>query len=72
MQPIEIIVIVITAIIVASIIGNYIYRKIRHLPTGECAYCSKKGNNLLKRYRKKYPRASNKIERKENCDYHNN
>lgn len=54
MQPIEIIVIVVTVLIVASVIGNYIYRRIRHLPTGECACCSKKGNNLVKQYYKKY------------------
>ena len=59
MEPIEIIVIAITILIVGFVIGNYIYRKIKHLPTGECAYCKKKGNNLVKQYRKVYPKNKN-------------
>jgi len=54
MKPIEIITIVITSILVLAIIGKYIYRKIKKLPTGECACCAKNKNNLVKMYRKKY------------------
>ena len=36
------------------LIGRYIYKKIHHLPTGECAEC--KSRNLLKEYRKMYPK----------------
>ena len=50
-QPIEIIVIVIAFAIVFGVIGNYIYRKIKKLPTGECAHCSK-GKSLVKDYYK--------------------
>ncbi|MCH5180722.1 MAG: hypothetical protein J1F32_05885 [Erysipelotrichales bacterium] len=60
MEPIEIIVITITVLIVVSVIGNYTYRKIKHLPTGECACCKKKGNNLVKQYRKLYPKSESK------------
>ena len=58
MEPIEIIVIIACTLIVGGVIGNYIYRKIKKLPTGECSYCSKakKGNKLIKAYRKKYKR----------------
>ncbi|MCH5171787.1 MAG: hypothetical protein J1F31_03015 [Erysipelotrichales bacterium] len=59
MEPIEIIVIIITVLIIGSVIGNYIYRKIKHLPTGECACCQKKGNNLVKQYRKYYQKNKN-------------
>lgn len=52
-QPIEIIVIVVASTIVVSVIGNYIYRKIKKLPTGECAHCSK-GKSLVKDYYETY------------------
>lgn len=42
MEPIEIIVIIISLVIVGSVIGSYIYKKIKHLPTGDCACCSNK------------------------------
>lgn len=56
MEPIEIIVIIACVLIVGGVIGNYIYRRIKKLPTGECACCSnsKKGNRLVKAYKKKY------------------
>ena len=56
MEPIEIVVIIACVLIVGGVIGNYIYRRIKKLPTGECSYCSntKKGSKLLKEYRKKY------------------
>ncbi len=60
MSPIEIIVIVITSLIVIGVIGNYVYRKIKHLPTGECACCKNKYNSILRKYHKKYPSSENK------------
>lgn len=54
MQPIEIIVIISALAIVLGVIGNYIYRKKHHLPTGECACCKKGKSNFVKAYRKKY------------------
>jgi len=41
MHPIEIIVIICCVLIVGGVLGNYIYRKIKHLPTGECSSCKK-------------------------------
>ena len=56
MHPIEIIVIIFCILVVGGFIGRFIYRKIKKLPVGECAYCSntKKGNKLIKEYYKKY------------------
>ncbi len=50
----NVIIISLAIIFVLSIIGNHIYRKVKHLPTGECAMCKKNQNTLLKKYRKKY------------------
>lgn len=36
------------------LIGNYLYRKSHHLPTGECAYCHKSAKKMLKQYHKMY------------------
>lgn len=58
MDPIEIIVIIASVLIVGGVIGNYFYKKHKHLPTGECSYCYSKGkhkkNRLLDDYHKKY------------------
>lgn len=54
MSPLEIIVIVAASAIVLGVIGTFIYKKIKRLPTGECASCSSKGTSLLKKYRKKF------------------
>ncbi|MEA5061106.1 MAG: hypothetical protein VB015_01645 [Erysipelotrichaceae bacterium] len=58
MSALEIIVIVVAASIVLGVLGTFIYKKIKHLPTGECSSCSVKGNNLLSQYRKKYKKKS--------------
>ena len=51
----EILTIILCILILGGIIGRYIYKKIKGLPTGECACCkSSKTNRLLKEYRKKY------------------
>ncbi len=57
MTLLEIIVIVCCILIVGGVLGNYIYRKIKHLPIGECSCCKKtKGvANWVKEYRKDYP-----------------
>lgn len=54
MEPIEIIVIAVTIVVVGGVIGSYIYKKVKKLPTGECAYCHKKGDDLVRAYHKKY------------------
>ena len=53
---IEILVIVLIVAFLSFLIGKYIYRKKKGMPTGECACCasSKKGNNLVKQYNKTY------------------
>lgn len=43
MTPLEITVIVLTVLFLGSVIGTYIYKKVKHLPTGECASCASKG-----------------------------
>ena len=52
----EILVIIITIAFFLSLIGVYIYKKIHHIPTGECSFCATKKKNLLKAYYKKYPK----------------
>ena len=37
MQPIEIITIIVCVLIVGGVLGTYIYRKIKHKPTGGCS-----------------------------------
>lgn len=56
MEPIEIIVIISCILIVGGVLANYIYKKVRKLPTGQCASCKKTltGSALVKAYRKKY------------------
>lgn len=49
--------ILVAAILIAffgALIGNYIYKKKHHLPTGECSCC--KSSKLIKEYRKAYPK----------------
>lgn len=52
MKPIDIIVLIIALGIVGLVIGNYIYRKAKKLPTGECASCTLKSEKMLKKIRK--------------------
>lgn len=56
MQLIEIIVIIACVTIVGGVLFRFIYRVVNKLPNGDCACCanSKKGNKLIKKYRKKY------------------
>ena len=49
--------IVVIATVVLFFIGlfsSYIYKKVKGLPTGECAYCHKGTSRLLKEYHKMY------------------
>ena len=54
MSAIEIIVIVSSVLIVLSVIASYVYKRIKGLPTGECANCSNKtrANKMFKDIRK--------------------
>lgn len=61
MSVLGIVVIIIASLILLFVIGSYIYKRIKNLPTGECAYCSFKGKTLLKRYHKAYPKKENTL-----------
>ena len=50
----EIVVITLVISFFMALIGRYIYRKVKGLPTGDCAYCHKNSKKLLKEYRKCY------------------
>ncbi len=51
---IEILVIAVVVAFLAFVIGRYIYKKVHHLPTGECECCHSSNKNLVKEYHKKY------------------
>lgn len=51
---IEILVIIGAILIIGGVLANYIYKKVKHLPTGECACCAKKGKGIVDQYNKKY------------------
>ena len=48
----EILVIALAIVFVATIISIYIYKKVHHMPTGDCACCHANTKKLLKQYRK--------------------
>ena len=50
----EILVLIGVIIFVGILLGRYIYKRIHHLPVGDCAYCQNKSKKLLKEYHKKY------------------
>ena len=51
---IEIIAIALVVLFISIVVGRYIYKKVHHLPTGECACCHKDKKQLLKEYHKLY------------------
>lgn len=52
MTPIEIIVIIFCVTVVVLVFGSWLYKKIKHLPTGDCAECHKQMKNAVKRMKK--------------------
>ena len=54
---VEILVLVMAIGFVAAIVGAYIYKRVHHMPTGDCACCHTNSKKLLKQYRKKYGKA---------------
>ncbi len=54
MSFLEIGVIIFCVVFVSAVIGCYIYKKIKHLPTGECASCKKNKSSFVDEYHKKY------------------
>lgn len=51
---IEIIVIIACIAIVGGVLGTYIYKRVKGIPTGECVECRKGTKKLLKEYKKMY------------------
>ena len=51
---IEIIVVAVVVAFLGFVLGRYIYKKVHHLPTGECECCHKSTKQLLKEYHKQY------------------
>ena len=49
---IEILVLVVTLAFLSTIVGVYLYKKAKGLPTGDCAMCHKSKKQLLKEYHK--------------------
>ena len=47
---IEILAIIGIIAFLGTILGIYIYKKVHHLPTGECACCHKSTKKMLKEY----------------------
>jgi hypothetical protein len=53
MQPIEIIVLISAILIVGVVFGSYLYKKLKHIPTGECEGCKHKNTKkMLNKVRK--------------------
>ena len=54
MQAIEIIVIILSVLVVSAVIGRYIYKRAKGIPTGECETCSskKKTEKMFSKIRK--------------------
>ena len=61
MGPIEIIVIIFCVLVVGGVIANYIYKKAKKIPTGDCSCCKtvSSGSQLVKAYHKKYKKQCN-------------
>ncbi len=59
MGPIEIIVIVACVVIVVSVFGVRIYKKIHHMPVGECADCQANMKRMIKQMRKQRKKEEN-------------
>ncbi len=51
---IEILVIISVIAFIGALIGRYIYKRIHHMPTGDCACCHKGTKQMLKEYHNCY------------------
>ena len=49
---IEILVLFAVGAFLIGLLGVYVYKKMHHIPTGECACCHKSTKKLLKEYHK--------------------
>lgn len=50
----EILVLVLVAVFLLGMLGIYVYKKSKGLPTGDCACCSHSKSKLVKQYHKYY------------------
>ena len=49
MTPADIVILIVVILVVGSIIGVYIYKRSKGLPTGECSCCSSKMKKDVKK-----------------------
>jgi len=67
MTLLEIIVIILASLVVVSVFGVRIYKKIHHLPLDECADCQANMKKLLKKMRKqRLKEEKNKLKKNHN------
>ena len=52
----QIVVIISVIVFFIALIANYIYKKAKGIPTGDCAECHKGSKKLLQEYHKLYPK----------------
>ena len=50
----EILVLFLVGLFLVGLLGIYVYKKVKHIPTGECSCCYKKKQKLIKDYHKAY------------------
>ena len=50
----QIVVISIVILFFVGLVSSYIYKRVKRLPTGDCACCHKGASRLLKEYHKMY------------------
>jgi hypothetical protein len=61
MQLIEIIVIISAVTVVALVLGNYIYKKVKHIPTNECNCYD------IRKMKKAFNNIRNELDNEINC-----
>ncbi len=49
MTPADIVILVVVAAVVLAIVGTYIYKRVKGLPTGECSCCSSRMKKSVKK-----------------------
>ena len=52
MEPLDFIFLGLGLLIIGLVVGKYLYRRKKKLPTGECAMCTMKTEKTLKQIRK--------------------
>lgn len=57
MNALSIVILIGVCLIFISIVLIYIYKKVKRMPTSDCACCQKNSKNLVKQYHKKYSKS---------------